>query len=121
MPAYNAYELASMAHAPSPDSRVSPGAEFLLSVQAAVDVALTDRKDEDRGDLAHEIADDAVPVYTHELWSTFVDLAAYNEDPSDLGYDASDMTRCAQVCLYLIADRLAVALFDESDDDTDED
>jgi hypothetical protein len=35
---------------------------------------------------AAEIADYCVPVYTHNLWVTFVDLAAYSEDVSDLGY-----------------------------------
>jgi hypothetical protein len=47
------------------------------------------------------------------LWSEFTDLAAYQEDPTEYGVDGSDMEQSARVCLYIIAERLATALFDE--------
>ena len=46
----------------------------------------------------------------------FVDLGAYHEDPSELGADTSDMEEAAKTCLYLIADRLIVALLDEMEE-----
>lgn len=94
----------------------SPGAQFLRlvadSTAEAIDYAGEDF-DPDSYDPCED-ADGSVPVYAHELWSTFVDLAAYNEDPSELGYDSeSDMETLARVCLYMIAERLAVALVAE--------
>lgn len=105
---------------PSPDSE-SEGVSFLLRVQNAVVEALDyDHTDDetvedtvdrmrDRGDL-HELADGAVPVYTHRKWATFVDLQAYREDATDLGFDGSDMEQGAGICLYMIAERLAEGL-----------
>lgn len=109
----NAYRLAGMAECASPDSPDSPGVRFLLRVASdfAERVADGEEYDDDAAyDMAHEVADAAVPIYTHERWVTFVDLAAYNEDPSELGADASDMTELAGVCLYLIAERLVRVL-----------
>ena len=120
---HNAYVLARMADCASPDTLESPGAVFLLRVADDVAEALDD-EDTDRDDAPHEIADAAVPIYTYDVWRTFVDLAAYQEDPTELGADGSDMEQAAKVCLYMIADRLARALFEEHDeqepDDEDE-
>jgi hypothetical protein len=118
------WQLARMAGCADPDEHDgrgsrdgSAGAQFLRSIEYSV--ADYDSPDED---TAHEIADGAVPVYTHELWKTFVDLAAYTEDPSELGYDdASDMEKLAGACLYLIGRRLAEALIEELETDEDED
>ncbi len=56
------------------------------------------------------MADGAVPVYTGERWAVFADLAAYNEDPGDIGGWPADLTDAAGVALYVIAERLALAL-----------
>lgn len=118
----SAYVLAGMGVCASPDRPGSPGAVFLEDV--ALDTI--DRADEidgerfDHADLAHEIADAAVPIYTHTIWSTFVDLAAYNEDPTELGVDGSDMLQAAKVCLYMIAERVAMAVLDEIERAEDE-
>ena len=116
---YNAYMLAGMADVVSLDTLESPGAQFLLSVADTVeDYRSNDSLDEDS---ACEIADSSVPIYTYDIWQTFVDLAAYQEDPSELGYDASDMTKAAQVSLYMIAERLVNELIEAiADEDTDE-
>lgn len=118
---YTAFALARLAECYSPDSADSPGARFLDSIEADY----RDRRDEgsyDEDDTPHEIADAAVPVYTHERWQTFVDLGAYEEDTTELGDDGSDLTQSAATALYMIAERLVRALHDEiGDETTDED
>jgi hypothetical protein len=133
---HNVFQLATLADCASPDSVDSPGARFLARIARDVADRLIDT-DEDLGsryvldqltdgDGAHEIADSAVPIYTHERWQVFVDLAAYNEDPAgELGDDGSDLTQTAGVALYIIADRLVGALAQElsdvlSDEEDDE-
>lgn len=90
----------------------SPGARFLRSVADSVAEAIDYAgEDFDPDDFdAHELADGAVPVYTHDIWEAFTDLAAYNEDPSEYGASDGDLTRMASVALYMIGERLAVAL-----------
>jgi hypothetical protein len=118
--AYTAWQLARLADCLDPDSTESPGAAFLDGVEADYWERRED-DDYDADDTPHEIADAAVPVYTHDLWATFVDLGAYQQDPSELGADVSDMTQCASVALYMIAARLVRALHDaHADDDTDD-
>lgn len=112
--ARTANQLARLADCPSPDSPTSPGAHFLESVADSYQEAAADeRYDED--DSPHEIADAAVPVYTHERWQTFVDLCAYQEDTTELGDDGSDLTQSAAIALYMIAERLVRALADEDE------
>lgn len=107
------YELAGMADCASPDSSESPGAVWLETVWS-----VADGYDEPRDwDVVGELADSCVPVYTHNRWQVFVDLAAYNEDPTDLGADGSDMNQAAGVCLYLIAERLIAAIWAEDGED----
>lgn len=111
MTEHNAYTLARLAEVQSPDSLESAGARFLISIANAVD-------DLDADDLTNEdqltqIADDAPDIYTHTMWSEFVDLCAYQEDPTELGADASNMDQCARICLYMIAQRLTTALVTE--------
>lgn len=145
---YNAYHLADRADCGEPSSIVrpgmadqgtnSPGADFLESVRTdflerfgyavgehngtptADDIrhAIEVLKDE----AAHEIADSAVPVYTYQRWQTFTDLAAWQEDLSDHGeINAEDLTTSvAGVALYMIAERLVVALADELDEWADD-
>jgi hypothetical protein len=105
-----------MAECGDPDTQDSPGARLLDHVRDAVsehiewvDEPVTDPFD--YGDAINEIADGAPDVYTHARWLEFVDLCAYEEDPSELGADCSDMTVAAGVALYMIAERLATALF----------
>lgn len=112
------YALARLADCSSPDNETSPGAEFLMSVAYQIAEAIDWADEHNDGNLEEdagsEIADNAVPIYTHDLWATFVDLAAYNEDPTELGADASDMEQSARACLYMIAQRLAAALIEEA-------
>jgi len=111
---YTPYELALLASCASPDTPDSAGARFLLSVAAAAhEVAEEYRQnktpeDEWDYDELFELADSAVPIYTHELWSVFTELAAYREDPTDLSTwgDLKNLDKVAGVCLYIIAERL---------------
>jgi len=75
----------------------------------------------DNGHL-HEIADSAVPVYTHRKWQTFVQLAAYEEDVSGLIDTRQEVTGdvVANAALYIVADRLLRALCEELADKCDE-
>lgn len=119
----SAYTLANLASVTTPDTLTSPGATFLTGVRDALEEAIAWHTDHDHmtptealadlRDEHHDITDGAVPIYTHQRWQTFTDLAAYTEDPSEIGdTDGRDMTDLAGMALYLIADRLITALLD---------
>lgn len=104
-----------------------PGARFLTAIRADVvdmlgdmdadewhDAAMTEDVFGVVDDAAHEIADRAVPIYTHKVWNLFADLGAWQEDPTELGADASDMEQAAKVCIYMIGNRLAWSLFERA-------
>lgn len=107
------HRLANMvADIGGPDADDSPGAVFLSHVRDAVIEALEWKVENGDGDLAHaavvlrddshELADAAVPVYTYQRWTTFVDLAAWQIDISE--YSAGeDMTDRCGVALYEVA------------------
>ena len=98
----------------------SPGAKFLRSVAddlaeriayvfADLDPAgcdLTRELDEE----VQGVADAAPSVYTFTRWQEFTDLAAWQEDATELGASADDLTAAAGIALYAIAERLALAL-----------
>lgn len=122
--ALNAWQLAHLADVPSPDSLESPGALFLASVRdSLVDAAgevgrLVDDEgcivgDDEASDLAHELADETTPIYTHDVWAQFVDLSAYNEDLEGYVDESTTMEARARLALYCIAERLVLALVDE--------
>lgn len=129
---HSPFQLATLADCYSPDTWDSPGARFLARIARDVADYVADDADGARdtigeltdGDAAHEIADGAVPIYTHDRWATFVDLGAYNEDVTEFGEpDGSDLTAVAGVALYMIAERLVRALAEELTEalDADED
>lgn len=115
-----AYELADMADV----SRTGGGAgdRFLLDVRDAWanelinDEGLPLAPDEAE-DVWNQIADDAPSVYTGRKWEQFTDLSAWSEDVSDLAGDITDMDKLASIALYMIADRLLHALYNELHDD----
>lgn len=107
MMASTVWQLARLADCADPDTDASPGAAWLHGVEAAAQ----EIEDEDE---VSELADQLVPIYTAEVWSVFTDLGAYNEDPTDLGCDGSDMEQAAKVCLYIIAERLLHALKEDA-------
>jgi len=113
--------LARIAGCGDPYSATSPGAEWLCrfpnAAQEILDYAQTDS---DAQDAIREQADSLVPVYTRELWNTFVDVAAYDEDVSDFGpIDA--MENAAHVALYMIGERLLSSLIEAARESADED
>lgn len=121
----NAYHLADMAGCGTPDTLTSPGAVLLDLVRVEVLDSWVDaapregRTDEDRDgidwvDTATNIADNAPSVYTHDCWTQFLDLCAYNEDISDwLGGELpDDLNKISTIAVYSIADRLARLMFE---------
>lgn len=129
---HTANMLASMAGCASPDNATSAGATFLALVQSSTVEAVRWSVEHDEGATLEdyicegsvtEIADGCVPVYTHRLWATFVDLAAYSEDLGDLGGTSGDMEQDATTSLFAIAERLVHALLEEileEEEDDDE-
>lgn len=117
------YRLAALADCGSPVGLDSPGAEWLRSVRdAAVECHEyfdRERTRFDRDEAVTEIADSAVPVYNIDRWSVFVDLAAWREDPYEVASSGLDMTELAGVALYMIAERLVLAVFEALDDEPD--
>lgn len=126
----NAYQLASDADCGTPDALDSAGARVLTYVRDGVIEMIEYHADEwavlepgevidaldsiDDDGSVHEIADGAPNIYTHRLWSEFVDLQAYNEDISGHGdIDCDDLSRVAGVAVYVIARRLADDLVSE--------
>ena len=111
---FTAFRIANEAGCSCPDSPISAGAVFLASIKEAVneiDIESTDI-DDYRDDIT-EIADNAPDIYTATLWAEFVDLGAWQEDPSDVGFEfnaENDMEKAARVCLYMIAERAATWL-----------
>lgn len=119
---YNPCKLASIADCGDPDREASPGARFLIGVQDAVNEAIEWAKDHDEdmdtSDMAHDIADNAVPIYAYAKWLTFVDLAAWQEDLTDWNAERHDepLDHLSNIALYQIAERLAMVLFSEAAD-----
>lgn len=121
--ALNRFQLARLADLTSdPDSPESAGTKFLARVRDAIVEGAHERLVDEQGcivdddeatDFVHEIADEAPSIYTHEVWAQFVDLCAYHEDLEGYVDESTDMESRARVALYLIAERLALALVDE--------
>lgn len=111
------FALAADAECGGPDHDLSAGAAFLRSVRDGLVEAVEDGSlvpnEGDGSGRVHEIADGAPDVYTSVKWAEFVDLAAYNEDPSELIENTQDIGAVASVCLYMIAERLCQALLTE--------
>ncbi len=102
------YTLARLAETADPNSEESPGGQYLRKIETAAQELAADHPGADEDEIADAIVDYAdalVPVYTHEMWTTFVDLAAYDEDTTDYGPFESMDTQ-ARVALALIAERL---------------
>lgn len=102
---HSPWGLARLAGVASPDTLDSPGAIWLLRVaRESVGIA---------PDAIRITADRLVPQYTREIWRVFVDLAAYNENVTDVDGPITDMTQAAGVALHLIAERLLRVLIEE--------
>jgi hypothetical protein len=125
------YGLARMADTGDPDTSDSQGATFLADVREAVAEGIeyaepTGPEDVQRwaDAAAHEIADSAVPIYNADRWATAGDLCAWQEDVRDYG-EPEDLMQAVGWALYMIAERLVVALvqdvIDELADDDDDD
>lgn len=68
-----------------PDSFDSPGAQWLYRLHNAITEAwesgrFGENSGEEESDVIWTLADNSVPIYTHERWSVFIDLCLYDED-----------------------------------------
>lgn len=107
----------------SPDNESSAGAKFLQHVvddtveliESAGDSFDADTIDDD-GSVGR-IADNAPNVYTSTKWAQFVDLAAWQEDVSELAGEETNLDKLASIALYMIAERLATAICRSVDDE----
>lgn len=106
---HTAWELARMAGCSDPDTSDSVGAKFLLMVEDT----LKEYDDPDY-DTAWEIADNAPSVYTYEMWQQFIDLGAFEVDISEHLPEITSMDQAARVALFIIAERLCIALIEEN-------
>ena len=117
---FSAYRLSLKAGVESPDALNSPGAQFLASVRDALvewveyvrDTYDVQALSETAQDNAIDQVDATMPAYTHQLWQTFTDLAAY-DDESAGEFDGGTMTEKVSYILACIAERLFVALAEE--------
>jgi hypothetical protein len=118
------WSLAREADTCDPDALTSPGGNFLDRVRDAFIEAieyLDDPTADEIRDLdSFEYVDSSVPIYTSDLWRTFVDLAAYNEDVSEWGDMGDDLNKAASTALFIIADRLFHGLASDVADSLDE-
>ena len=67
--------------------------------------------EDDAHDAAHEIADSAVPIYTHDRFAVLVQTRAYHEDVSEYG-TPDDLVTAAGWALYEVARRAAFGIFE---------
>ena len=117
---FSAYRLSLKAGVESPDALDSPGAQFLTSVRDSLvewveyvrDTYDVQALSETAQENAIDQVDATVPAYTHQLWQTFTDLAAY-DDESAGEFDGGTMTETVSYVLARIAERLFVALAEE--------
>lgn len=61
---------------------------------------ISDQHDSDISDRIHEIADGAVPVYTHDLMQLTSDSRVYARDDEGLAGDSADLIQHVQVRVY---------------------
>ena len=111
------WQLARLAGCSDPDTNESPGGQFLRLVESTTAEYADGSGGIDWEDVANEIADGCVPVYTYRAWQTFVDLAAWEQDigelisPETITANAGDLTQTvAMTALYVIGQTLATAL-----------
>jgi hypothetical protein len=78
----DSYQLARLASCADPESATSEGALFLTRVEGAVAEAIDycSAEGSDVEEAIREAVDSSVPISTHRLWRTFVDLCAYQEE-----------------------------------------
>ena len=115
-----AYRLAALADCSDPDTTDSAGGRYLLRVAENVLERIEEEHPQwaqdnyDPSDLAHQIADNSVPIYTADIWATFADLGGYEVDISDFGpIKPDDITQSVgALALYVIAETLAARLLD---------
>ncbi len=79
------YDLARLIECGSPEGRESPGSQFL---EEAMEAWWDQRENyDDKDAMIREMANDAVPVGTHQMWSVLVDLFLYQNEIEQVWID----------------------------------
>ena len=137
---WTAYNLSHEADVQSPDNRESPGALWLLAVRDAVVTFHDEATDERRGtveagdddwwhEATHRLADESIPLPTHERWQVFTDLCLWADEATldipvltESGPHAAvvDMTAQATAVIYEVAHRLVWTILTELTNDAEE-
>jgi hypothetical protein len=101
------FDLSDLAGMPTTPNDGSEGAKWLRRTwRDAVEAV------EDGSVPAEEFADDAVPIYTHELWQIWIDCDGYHASSDTMDYflssgeAGSDLNKVAQGACYDWALRL---------------
>ena len=100
------YDLSDLAGMPTTPNRGSEGAKWLQRTWRGAVEAVEEGWD------AHEFADDAVPIYAHELWQIWIDCDGYHASSDTMDYflhsgeAGSDLNKVAQGACYDWALRL---------------
>ena len=127
---WTAYHLSDVAGVQGPDNRQSPGALFLLTVRDSTVDFYTEATDEHRGTVeagddewwhehTHHLADEAVPLPTHQRWQVFTDLCLWQDDDLAIVGDRDhlgakiSLTDQATGILYEVAHRLTWTILTE--------
>jgi hypothetical protein len=106
--ALNGFELANMAGV---NAGHGAGVDMLDTVRAGfVEAFENDEFDRYGSDRLSEIADGAVPVYYATTFEALVELRAWAEDIDGLCAPEADLATRANVCLFVVAERLGYAL-----------
>jgi hypothetical protein len=145
---WTAYNLSHEADVQSPDNRESPGALWLLAVRDAAvsyyDAVTTTTTHENEWtteygpgkydwwhEHTHRLADDSIPLPTHERWLVFTDLCLWADEATldipVLTRDVSagrgeevDMTAQVTAVIYEVAHRLVWTVLTELGNEAEE-
>jgi len=95
---------------PTNSSNPSAGAKFLRKIEQSTYETI--EWDWHEWESSSEVAETSVPVYTHKMWEVFVDLCAYQEEPSE-GLVFTSFHDAVSNVLFDIAKRLSEAIYEE--------
>lgn len=129
---YVVNDMANHMGCASPDSPTSPGAVWLTHIHDAVVEAYENGQfDGQDDDVAFELADSLVPVYTADVWEVFVNLAGYSgvDDVTVMqaGEDMTDFAKRVLCAMFETAvhgwveERQEIDAQEDNDDMEDED
>ena len=102
------------------EGKLSEGAEYLDTIRTVIIEAVEYATGDITGEIAREdnYADYALPVYTDDVFNTFISLRAWQEDVDDFLVDHAEtgIEGMAKIALWSIGNRLVHVLADTIDE-----